>query len=361
MSAPALPLWSSVGLVADREIRAKLRSKAFVLSGLFLLLAVLASIVIGSIASQNTPDTKVAVVGGASSSLHGVAGINPTAVGSISEAEKLVRDKTVSAALVPDDSAVGVRIIALDSPPDDLVSLLSIHPQVQLLNPSGTNKILVYLVALGFGLIFFMSALTFGATIAQSVVEEKSTRVVELLLSAIPARALLAGKVLGNSILALGQIVLIALVATAALALTGQQNLLTSLGPSVLWFIAFFAIGFVLLAAIFSASAALVSRQEDVASVTSPVTMLVMIPYFLVVFFNDNDLVLTVMSYVPFSAPVGMPMRIFLGTAQWWEPWLSLAIMLATTVAAVALGARVYENSLLRMGGRVKLAEALRG
>ena len=63
--------------------------------------------------------------------------------------------------------------------------------------------------------------------------------------------------------------------------------------------------------------------------------MLVMIPYFLIIFFNDDPTVLTIMSYVPFSAPVGMPMRVFLGDAQWWEPFLSLAILLATTALAV--------------------------
>ena len=54
-----------------------------------------------------------------------------------------------------------------------------------------------------------------------------------------------------------------------------------------------------------------------------------------------------------------MPMRLFLGEAQWWEPLLSLAILIATCVAAILVGARIYENSLLRMGGRVKLREAL--
>jgi ABC-2 type transport system permease protein len=206
-----------------------------------------------------------------------------------------------------------------------------------------------------------MSAITFGSTIAQSVVEEKQTRVVELLMSAIPVRALLAGKVIGNSIMAFAQIIVIAVLATVGLLVTGQQLLVTQLGPSVIWFVVFFAVGFVLLAALFAASAALVSRQEDVGSVTSPVTMLVMIPYFLVIFFNNNDLVLTIMSYVPFSAPVGMPMRIFTGDAMWWEPLVSLAIMLATAVLVVAFGSRVYSNSLLRMGSRVKLAEALRG
>jgi ABC-2 type transport system permease protein len=65
------------------------------------------------------------------------------------------------------------------------------------------------------------------------------------------------------------------------------------------------------------------------------------------------------MSYVPFSAPVAMPVRVFLGDVQWWEPLLSLVILIATCVAAILVGARIYENSLLRMGARVKLREAL--
>jgi ABC-2 type transport system permease protein len=85
-----------------------------------------------------------------------------------------------------------------------------------------------------------------------------------------------------------------------------------------------------------------------------------MIPYFAVIFFNDNPVVMTVMSYIPFSAPVGMPMRLFLGEAQWWEPLMSLAVLIATTAVVVALGSRIYSNSLLRTGSRVKLREALK-
>ena len=209
--------------------------------------------------------------------------------------------------------------------------------------------------------MYFASAVTFGQSIAQSVVEEKSTRVVEILMSAIPARALLAGKVLGNSIMALRADRRGRVAAIVTLAVTGQDNLFAMLGPSILWFIGFFAIGFVLLASLFAAAAVLVSRQEDVGSVTTPVMMLVMIPYFLIIFAYDNPTILGIMSYVPFSAPIGMPMRIFLGTAEWWEPILSLVIVAASVVAVVVIGARVYENALLRTGSRVKLSEALRG
>ena len=108
------------------------------------------------------------------------------------------------------------------------------------------------------------------------------------------------------------------------------------------------------------AGAALVSRQEDTGAVMTPAMMLVMLPYFGVVFFNDNPLVMTILSYVPFSAPVGMPVRLFFGEAQWWEPLISLAVLAAAAAVVVLVASRIYANSLLRMGSRVPLREALR-
>jgi len=79
----------------------------------------------------------------------------------------------------------------------------------------------------------------------------------------------------------------------------------------------------------------------------------------LVIFFHDDPKVLGIMSYIPFSAPVGMPMRLYLGIAEWWEPIVSLGILFVTIAVVWWLGARVYEASILRTGGRVKLKEAL--
>ena len=107
------------------------------------------------------------------------------------------------------------------------------------------NPFLVYLVGIGFGVVFMMSAVTFGATIAESVVEEKQTRIVEILMAAVPVRQLLAGKILGNSILAIGQVVMILAIAAVGLLATGGL-ILGELGESLVWFGVFFAFGFVL-------------------------------------------------------------------------------------------------------------------
>ncbi len=356
----------SVWLVAEREIGSKLRSKPFVISTVILLLVALAGVVWGGFAANNAASATgipVAVTAQTQSAVAGLDGVDVTVADSDAAAQALVEDGTVDAALVSgsSDAAFDYTVVVEDSVPSTLLQLLSESPPVQLLDPgAGAADALRYLIALGFGLVFLIAASTFGGTIAQSVVEEKQTRVVEILISAIPVRVLLAGKVLGNTVLAMAQIVLLAAIAIVGLSVTGQATVLTALGAPIVWFAVFFLFGFVLLAALFAAAAAMVSRQEDIGSTTTPLTMLVMAPYFLVIFFNDNPIVLTVMSYVPFSAPVGMPLRLYLGEAQWWEPVLSLLILIAACVAAIGIGARIYRNSLLRMGARVKLAEALR-
>ncbi|WP_350348569.1 ABC transporter permease [Agromyces sp. G08B096] len=352
----------TVGLIAGREISTRLRSKAFVISTLVLMAAVLVSVVLGSVFGSNDDPARVAVVGEASAAAAEAPGLEPVVADDLAAAERMLRAGDVEA-IVADEASdpLGITVIGLDSPPNQVVGALSVRPSVELLERAAADPLLAYFVAFGFGIVFFFAALTFGQTIAQSVVEEKQTRIVEILIATVSPRQLLTGKILGNSALALGQVVAIAALAILGLALTGQRVLLGGLGASVVWFVVFFAFGFVMLSALFAATAATVSRLEDVGTVTTPVTMLVMIPYFLVIFFNDNPTVLAVMSYVPFSAPVGMPVRIFLEQAAWWEPLLSLAILLATTAVAVLAGERIYRHSLLRTGARVPFAEALRG
>lgn len=350
----------SAWLVAEREIRMKLRSKAFLISTAILMLAVLGSVLAAGIIGHTASTTKVAATGAAIAVAEQVPDLELTKVGSVDAAKKLVIDGTVEAALVPGtEASTGVKILALDSVPQNLVVALSSPPTVELLDPNAMSPLLAYFAAIAFGIVFFMSAMTFGTTIAQSVVEEKQTRIVEILMSTISVRALMAGKVLGNSLLAFAQITAIAALAAIGLSATGQGDLLAGFGPSIAWFVVFFIFGFVMIAALYAATASLVSRQEDVGSVTSPVMILVMLPYILVIAFNDNPVVLAVMSYVPFSAPVGMPMRVFLGDVAWWEPPLSLAVLLASAAIVVVIGARIYANALLRTGARVRLSEAM--
>ncbi|QKJ20824.1 ABC transporter permease [Microbacterium hominis] len=364
MSTPNTGLSTAQGtwLVAEREIGSKLRSKAFVISTLILFVGALALVVWAGFTASSSSGTPVAVTADASSLIVNDDGLDVTEVADRAAAETLVASGEVDAAIVGDSgSPTGFVVLAESDAPTQLLLRLAELPPVELLNPAEVDAALGYIAAVGFGVVFLFAASAFGGTIAQSVVEEKQTRVVELLISAIPVRTLLAGKVIGNTILAMAQVLILAAIAVVGLTVTDQTELLAGLGAPIAWFSVFFLLGFVLLAALFAAAASMVSRMEDVGSTTMPLTMLIMAPYFLVIFFNDNPVVLGVMSYVPFSAPIGMPMRIFLDQAQWWEPLLSLGILALTCVAAIWVGAKIYENSLLRMGARVKLREALGG
>lgn len=349
-------------LVAERELSTKLRSKAYLVSTAILLLIALGGVIWAGIASANPSATPVAATSAAASTLSELGGYEITEVDSPDAARDLVAAGEVDAAVIDDPSSPGgLAIIADREAPQSLLMVLSVTPEVELLDPDPAAGPLRYLLGIAFGLVFMMAAMMFGMPVATSVVEEKQTRVVEILLSTIPARVLLAGKVVGNTILAMSQILLLAAVGTVGLTVTGQTTVLAGIGGPVLWFAVFFFFGFILLAAMFAAAGSMVSRQEDAGTTLTPVMYLTMIPYFLVIFFGDNPVVMTVLSYVPFSAPVGMPIRLFFNEAEWWEPLASLAIMLVTCALVITLGAKIYENSLLKMGARVKFREALRG
>jgi ABC-2 type transport system permease protein len=355
-----IPFGRAVTIVAKREIMVRLRSKAFVISTIIFLAAILASLVIATQAgSLFSSTTSVAATTEAAATVAALPDVEVTEVATADEVRELVGDGTVSAGVVGSPTE-GFTVIGDRTAPEGIIQALSITPQVELLDPNAPNPMLTYFIGLGFGLVFFMSAMTYGSTIAQSVVEEKQTRIVEILLATIPARALLAGKVIGNSLLAFAQIALVALIVVGTGAATGDSVLLDGLGIPMLWFVALFTVGFVMIAGLYAATASLVSRVEDLGSATSPIMMLVMIPYFLVIIFNNNPTVLAVMSYVPFSAPVAVPMRIFLGTSAWWESLLSLAVLAIATVVAIRVAALIYERSLLRTGTRVKIGEVLR-
>lgn len=364
MSAvPTTPtFWQAVVLVAGREIRTRLRSRAFL--GMFALLAVCAAAatILPNVISSSSPD-RVAVVGTPPVDLAGLEGPDGLIevvdeVADREAGEALLREDEVDAVL--DFSGDSLTVVGLREAPERAIQAFSTAPDIELVDP-GKDPALGYFVSVAFGVLFFLAASLFGTQIAQSVVEEKSTRIVEILLSAVSARALLTGKVLGNSVLAVGQIVSMAAIALIGLAVTGDSVTLADLGAPILWFVAFFVVGFVMVAAMFAATASLVSRSEEIGSATAPVTTLIMVPYMLTFVATGNETLSRVLAWVPFSAPISMPSLVFSGDALWWEPIGSLAVLVLTTVVVLALGQQIYRNSLLRTGSRVKLGAAVRG
>lgn len=297
---------------------------------------------------------KVAALGSAVQVVQGKQ-LDVREVQDLQTAKDLVRADEVEAAIVPDGS--GIKVLALNDPPSDVISQLVASPPVELLDASAVSADQRFVVVLVFGLVFLMFGMG-GAAIAQSTVTEKQTRIVEILVSTVPVRALLAGKILGHVILTLGQVVLLALSAPIALRLAGQQELLAVVAPALGWFVPFLMFGFVLISSMWAVAGALVSRQEDLGSTMGLVMLAVMGPYFGVQFFFDNPAVLKVLSFVPFTAGVAMPVRMFAQQAQPWEALVSLGLLAATVVVILLVASRLYTGSLLQTGSRVKLSRA---
>ncbi|MBB4910976.1 ABC transporter permease [Actinophytocola algeriensis] len=349
---------SATRLVAEREIKATLGTKGFWI-GLGVIVAGIFAFSILPTVFGNGPD-KVAAVGPEVSRVLAGADLEVREVADVAAAEELVRSEEVDAAIVPDDSGDspgGVRVVALDNAPDDIVAQLSVAPPVDLLDPAAVGQGERQVVIMVFAVLFLMFGVG-GIAIAQSTVTEKQTRIVEILVATIPVRALLAGKIVGHALLTLGQVVVVAVATPIALGIGGQAELLKVMAPALGWFVPFLCLGFVLLAAMWAVTGSLVSRQEDLGSTTGVVMMLVMGPYFAVMFFSDNATVMTVLSYVPFSAAIAMPVRLFANEAQVWEPLAALGLLAASVVLIVLLASRVYSGSLLQTGTRVRLTKA---
>jgi ABC-2 type transport system permease protein len=342
-------------LVAAREIKVKLRDKTFLFSTVFFLLIAVASTVLPALLEGGPATVAVTASSGAAQPLQ-AAGLEVRTVDSDAAAEQLVRDGDVDAAVVG-----GPRVLALEETPGAVVDALSTAPPVQLLEPSSVDPFLQFVVPFALAFVFFITSFTFGLLIAQSVTEEKQTRIIEILVASVPVRALLAGKVAAATLLAFGQIALIALVTVVGMQIADvDAGVVGLIAPTLGWFLPFFVLGFIMLATLWAGVGALAARQEDVAGASSPLQMAVMIPFFAVVFLADNAPVMKILSYVPLSSPVAMPIRIFNGDAAGWEPFVALAILVATAVAFLGVGARIYEGSLLRTNGRTSFATAWR-
>ena len=359
---PRPSFWSTVGIVAKREIVTRFLSKSFIISTVVTLLVMLAVFVFGPKIGDlfSGGDTTVAATPEVAAQLEHVPGVTVQEVADDAAARAAVESEDADSAVVASpENPTGVKILTLTKMPEKLIGALSAQPEVELIDPDAPNPMVTYFLALGFGMVWMMSAITFGMSIANSVVEEKQTRIVEILLASISSKALLTGKILGNSAAALVQILLIAGVAFLGMTINGTVLPAGDLASPIGWFIVLFLVGFIMIAALYAAAAALVSRSEDLASVQQPIMWLIMLPYFAILMFSNNALALKIMSYIPFSTPVAVPMRVFQEQGAAWEPILALAILVVFTVAIIVVAAKIYDHGLLRTGKPLKWREAL--
>jgi ABC-2 type transport system permease protein len=380
-----------VRLVAAREVGEKLRSRTFLISSAFFLVIVVASVALPALLTDDGPPTySIAAVGAPAAALTEQVPADQVELtvreaSDAAAAERLLEAEDVEAVL--EVGADGPVLTGLREVPGDLADALAGTYQLgqlqdaleqsgaseeqvagllsaptvteRLLDDSALAPELTFLLNFVFSMLFFFVVFQFGYSIAQGVVAEKESRIVELLVSAVPIRTLLAGKVLGNGGLALVQIVLLALVAIVGTTVTGERELTELLLRNAGWFVLFFMLGFVMLSCLWAAAGAFASRTEDLQATTTPLSLLVIVPLFASIYTPDGPL-RTAMSYVPLTSPLVMPSRLVAGDASPWEAALSALVLLAAAVGAVLIGERLYRSSLLRTSGRTTLRQAWR-
>ena len=215
------------------------------------------------------------------------------------------------------------------------------------------------------GILVYLALVATGQGVATGVVEEKSSRVVELLLAAVRPWQLMAGKVIGIGLMGLLQVVLVGVAGVLVGALTGVLDL--SLGTSfgvVAWLVVWFVLGFTIYALVFAGLGALVSRQEEVAGATAPATSLLVVGYVVGISVLPNapeNQAVQVMSLLPVFSPTLMPMRLAMGAVPLWQTLLALVLAVGSVPLLVLLTGRLYRNGVVRTGARVGLRTALRG
>jgi len=211
-------------------------------------------------------------------------------------------------------------------------------------------------------LLLYGQLFGYGMWVATGVIEEKASRIVEMLLSSIRPQQLLAGKIIGIGVLGLAQLITIAGFAIGMALATGADFVPTTAIWAALLVIGWFVLGYAFYASLFAAAGSLVSRMEELQNVIVPINLTILVSFIISVgsLQDPNSTLAVVASILPVSAALAMPVRIVLGVATGWQIALSLALLIGSAVALVPVGARLYSGAVLRTGSRVKLRDAWR-
>jgi ABC-2 type transport system permease protein len=370
-----------ITLVATREIRERLRGRAFLVSTVILLLLVGGTTALSGALSTKTTTYRVAVTAPVPAGLDAAlqraarpfdAEVRLRVLGSLAAGSQALAAKKVDAVLLLATNQLvfptkvdtklagiadsGVRALRRHLPPAPELTTTSLAPSSSATTDAAT------LVAIAAALLLLMALAIYGQWVIGGVVEEKNNRVVELLLSSVRPRDLLAGKVIGIGLLGLAQLTLVAGFAAILLA-AGAFHAPAELGGSLALVVPWFALGYALYATAYAAAGALASRQDNADTAGQPVTLTLVAAYFAgyaAVAANSTGPLAHVLTVFPLTAPLVLPARAALGGVPLWEHALAVVLVVAATYALVRLAGRAYAHGLLRAGPRLRPREAWR-
>jgi ABC-2 type transport system permease protein len=247
-------------------------------------------------------------------------------------------------------------------PPSDVLGQLAFSVGVNELSPINAARVEQIVIGLLVAGILYVTMIVYGQLVAAGVIEEKSNRIVEILLATVRPWQLMLGKITGIGLVALIQVVLVAGVALVLASATKLVSIPTLGVDVVVTGVVWFVLGYLMYALLFAAAGSMVSRQEDVSSVALPVIFMLVAAWIIALTVaapTPASTATTVFSFIPLFAPVIMPVRIAAGVAPFWQVAISVVLVIATIYLLAVIAGRIYSNSVLRVGARVKLSDAL--
>jgi ABC-2 type transport system permease protein len=234
---------------------------------------------------------------------------------------------------------------------------------VQLLQPPNARNNQNLFASLALGILLWIALGQYGNMVAQGVVEEKATRIMEILLATIRPSRLLAGKIVGIGLVGLLQLTIVGVAALVAVRVTHVASIPALEAGSILADIFWFLLGFLFYATAYAAVAALVSRQEEVQGAVGPISILQIAGYLLmyVAVPNPSGPLATVASVLPPFAPILMAVRMAVSDVPPWQVALAAALTISSIAGLTWLAGRIYANAAMRIGTRVRFMDAFRG
>jgi ABC-2 type transport system permease protein len=383
-----------IWIVAERELRERARSRAFRASLLVMVVIAGAAILVPSLLGGGSTRWEVGVVGPTPAGLAAAVEAQAAVVGaavrvteqpSVGHGEDAVRSGEIDVLVVDGRRLAWQRVHddQLGAVVTTALQLLAVQQRATDLGISDeqwsaiTEPVVLEHVELGrvagrspddetaamaMSVFLLLVITTFGSLVLTGVVEEKSSRVVEVLLARIRPRTLLTGKVLGIGLLGLAEVVLVAAAALIAKSAIDSVDLPSIRALVLVWAIIWFVLGYALYAVAYGCLGALASRSEDAQGASGAVTAVLLVGFWssIMAIGSPEATWARIVSYLPPTAPFSMPSRIAMGATAWWEPVVAAALTLVTIPLLLELGGRIYDRAILHTGTSLTLREAWR-
>lgn len=389
----------SIWLVARREVLERGRSRGFILGMFFTTALVVGSLVVPAILFRDDEVTQVGIVAPgppgldtalATAGTHLDRNVEIVPIPDSAAAESALRDGRVEVVVdVPADlsSSGTVRfheeidqataqlisvtvitlrqsaIIAASDVDQAALAAAGAPPTVSAIDARTETDEAAFFVANIGAVLILIGIFSFGFTVLTGVVEEKQSRVVEVVLSTVRPRDLLMGKVLGIGVLGLVQLAVFVTAGVIAAIATSRVDLPATTPGAVALIAVWFVLGYLLYSTALGFLGALASRMEEASNATTPVTMVAMISYFVAIFAVTKDphgLVAQVATYLPPSAPFVVPLRAAFDAISPLEVGLAVITTCIGIWVLFVVGARIYAGAVLQTTARMRIRDAWR-